>query len=212
MKNPKITKSPFAKRIICAIALLFCTQSLFAQNYAQELADFRKNYKADFLKDDHSPLKEEDLAYLDFYPPNESLKVKCEFEAIESSDTFELPTSSGKTKTYMVFGQLVFKIKAKSYRLNVYRSLALMKNPLYKDYLFIPFRDKTNGKSTYGAGRYLDLRMKELGDEIYLDFNKAYNPYCAYSLGYSCPIPPQENTLPLKIKAGEKKYKKELDH
>ena len=65
-------------------------------------------------------------------------------------------------------------------------------------------------KESYGGGRYLDLRMKEIeGDKIYLDFNKAYNPFCAFSAGYSCPIPPKENHLKVAIEAGEKNFVRE---
>ena len=76
---------------------------------------------------------------------------------------------------------------------------------LYKDYLFLPFTDPTNGVTTYGGGRYLDL-MIPATKVVQLDFNKAYNPYCAYSGNYSCPIPPEENHLEIEIKAGVKKY------
>jgi uncharacterized protein (DUF1684 family) len=82
--------------------------------------------------------------------------------------------------------------------------------PKYKNYLFVPFKDMTNGKETYGGGRYLDLETTDIqNDSVILDFNKAYNPYCAYSNGYSCPIPPKENHLAVSIEAGEKTFGKE---
>jgi len=75
-----------------------------------------------------------------------------------------------------------------------------------RETLFIPFKDATSGKETYGAARYLEIEETEVG--IFLvDFNKAYNPYCAYSEAYSCPFPPRENWLEVAIKAGEKKFK-----
>ena len=81
--------------------------------------------------------------------------------------------------------------------------------PHYRDYLFIPFKDLTNGKESYGGGRYIDLRMRQLDkDKVILDFNKSYNPYCAFSEEYSCPIPPKENHLTIAIEAGEKNYGK----
>jgi uncharacterized protein (DUF1684 family) len=81
--------------------------------------------------------------------------------------------------------------------------------PQYKDYLYLPFKDFTNGESTYGGGRYLDFKMSDIQENqtIIIDFNKAYNPYCAYSDGYSCPIPPSENHLQVFIEAGEKNIK-----
>ena len=81
-----------------------------------------------------------------------------------------------------------------------------MENPDYFDYLFLPFLDLTNGKTTYSGGRYIDLRIPE-GDTIIIDFNKAFNPYCAYSHHYSCPVVPSENYLDFEVRAGVKKFK-----
>jgi uncharacterized protein (DUF1684 family) len=85
--------------------------------------------------------------------------------------------------------------------LNVYQSHTLREKEGYKDYLFLPFTDLTNGNETYGSGRYIDLRIPER-ETIIIDFNKAYNPYCAYNYGYACPIPPKENKLKVEIRAG----------
>lgn len=185
--------------------------STFAQtDFKENILKHREEYKAEFLKDANSPLKEDDLKYLDFYEPNQKYQVNCTFKATKKGKPFDIPTSSGKLKTYTKFGELTFLIDNKSYTLAVYRSMALVNHPLYKDYLFVPFKDPTNGKETYGGGRYLDLRMKEFENkQIILDFNKAYNPYCAFTSGYSCPIPPQENHLKVPILAGEKQFLKE---
>jgi uncharacterized protein (DUF1684 family) len=83
------------------------------------------------------------------------------------------------------------------------KNVKLSKNKAYKNYLFIPFKDKTSGNETYGGGRYLDVTVPN-SELTWLDFNTAYNPYCAYSYRYSCPIPPTVNTLPIEIRAGEK--------
>lgn len=121
-----------------------------------------------------------------------------------------MPTYSGVKKTYVKYGTLRFRLNGRKQSLNVYRSLSLQANAKYKDYLFIPFKDKTNGMISYGGGRYLDLKTTDLKDNTYtLDFNKAYNPYCAYSDGFNCPIPPAANHLAIEIKAGEKKFGKE---
>jgi uncharacterized protein len=194
--------------------IFFLPATLFAQDLKAEIEKHREEYKAEFLKSENSPLKQEDLEYLRFYEPNEKFKVECKFVATKKRNTaqrkpFELPTSAGKTKTYIKFGELRFKIDRKKHKLTVYQSLGLKKIPQYHDYLFIPFKDLSNGKASYGGGRYLDLRIKQLeGDKVYLDFNKAYNPYCAFSEGYSCPIPPKENYLKVTIEAGEKNFEK----
>ena len=84
-----------------------------------------------------------------------------------------------------------------------------MSSEKYKDYLFIPFTDKTSGIETYGGGRYIDLVLSDIVNKTCtIDFNKAYNPYCAYTAGYNCPIPPKENDLPVAIKAGELNFAK----
>ncbi len=85
-----------------------------------------------------------------------------------------------------------------------------MKNEKYKDYIFIPFKDHTNGNETYGGGRYIEAK-KPTGDTYQLDFNYAFNPYCHYTTGYSCPYPPEANFLEIKIETGEKKYKTDED-
>lgn len=195
------------------ILVLFCLfpALLFAQNYNSEIQKHREEYKAEFLKLANSPLKQEDLAFLHFYEPNEKFKVECKFVTTKKRDgkPFELPTSAGVTKTYIKFGELHFEIDGAKHKLAVYQPLSLKMMPQYRDYLFIPFKDLTNGKESYGGGRYLDLRMNQIeGDKIFLDFNKAYNPYCAFSAGYSCPIPPKENQLKIAIQAGEMNFGK----
>ena len=89
--------------------------------------------------------------------------------------------------------------------MNIYQNLELISKPEYVDYLFVPFTDLTNGKGSYSGGRYIDTRIPP-GKKIVLDFNKAYNPYCAYNGKYSCPIPPEENHLEVEIRAGVKDF------
>jgi uncharacterized protein (DUF1684 family) len=102
---------------------------------------------------------------------------------------------------------VTFNLKGNAYRLNVYQNQDLMKKEGFEDYLFLPFLDDTNGEESYGGGRYIDLGIPE-GDEVVIDFNKAYNPYCAYNEKYSCPIVPRENYLDLKVEAGVKAFQK----
>ena len=202
------------KKLILAL-VAFVPLTIFAQDFKAVIEKHREEYKADFLKNSSSPLQKEDFEYLRFYEPNEKFKVACKFVATTRRNSarkkpLEIPTSSGQTAVYTKFGELKFEIDGKPNKLAVYQSLRLRNLPQYRDYLFIPFKDLTNGKESYGGGRYLDLRMKEIeGDKIYLDFNKAYNPFCAFSAGYSCPIPPKENHLKVAIEAGEKNFVRE---
>jgi uncharacterized protein (DUF1684 family) len=99
-------------------------------------------------------------------------------------------------------------LKGKEYKLTVYQYMKLLNDEKYAKYLFLPFADLTNGKQTYIGGRFIDLEIPD-NDDLVIDFNKAYNPLCAYgNPKYSCPIPPVENQLKVKIKAGVKTYKK----
>ena len=104
-----------------------------------------------------------------------------------------------------------FKLKGKKFKLNVYQSQDLSRKPEYADYLFLPFTDNTNGLTTYGGGRYIDLKLP-LEKTVTLDFNKAYNPYCAYSKNYSCPIPPASNDLDISIPVGVSYNKSKFSH
>lgn len=117
-----------------------------------------------------------------------------------------MSTSGTMKQQYRVCGILSFKIADTLLRLNVYQSKSLMATKDYSDYLFVPFTDKTTGFETYGAGRYIDLKIGDINNNSFiLDFNKAYNPYCAYAAGFNCPVPPKENDLNISILVGEKK-------
>lgn len=189
------------------LALAGHTQSEGA--YARAIKKHRRHYKKEFLKEERSPLDRAGVKELRFFPPDERYRVSCTFERTPDAEAFDMATYSGITKPYVKYGAATFQLKGQTLRLAVYQSLQLRQMPMYRDYLFIPFKDPTNGEETYGGGRYMDIRMSDIRDgELTLDFNKAYNPYCAYSDGYNCPIPPEENHLDIPVEAGEMGYKK----
>lgn len=195
-------------KIILLISI-FLTFKTNAQTYQETIQKHRQSYKEAFLKEEKSPVRAEDIQYFDFFEVDSTFRVKCDFTKTNSPDTFTIPTVDGKQKEYFKYGILSFEIKGEKLQLNVYQSLALMRIPKYKNYLFIPFKDSTSGKETYGGGRYLDIETTDIqGDVVILDFNKAYNPYCSFGDGFSCPIPPNENHLKALIEAGEKNFKK----
>lgn len=174
-------------------------------SFAEEINQHRKAYMDDFLTNDRSPVGKDDLDKLRFYAPDESYRVQCTFTRTPDEKPFELPTYSGITRPYVKYGVLNFELKGQPFQLAVYQNLGLRGMPQYAQHLFLPFRDLTNDDTTYGGGRYMDLNMADLEkDEIFLDFNKCYNPWCHYSDGYNCPIPPVENSLETAIEAGEK--------
>ena len=102
---------------------------------------------------------------------------------------------------YKKYGEVVFELNGRSFKLNVYQSLRLQKSEGYEGYLFLPYTDLTNGNETYAGGRYIDLRIPS-SDTLIIDFNMSYCPLCAHKHAYSCPIPPAENSLEIEIRAG----------
>ena len=191
------------------LIICFATHSLFAQNFTKEIAKHRALYKKEFLADENSPLKKEDLKFLEFYAANPSYIVKTYFTKTIDSTGFDMLTHSGKIKKYYVFGFVTFTLKKQVFKLFIYQSEQLKTTKGLEDYLFIPFTDETNSTATFGGGRYLDFREKDIvNNQLLIDFNKCYNPYCAYKGGYNCPIPPKENDLKITIEAGEKLFLK----
>ncbi|KQM76272.1 hypothetical protein ASE74_19670 [Pedobacter sp. Leaf216] len=198
---------------IITILFLLVSINTFAQTYTEQIAQHREAYKADFLKDNNSPLKKKDLQNLHFFDADSAYKVLAEVEILKNEKVFKMPTFNGTSSDYFRFAHVNFSLNGVKMQMTLYRSVSLSTNPIYKDHLFLPFTDETNNKETYGGGRYIDLDAKNIKDnQIELDFNKAYNPYCAYSDGYRCPVPPEENDLQLAIKAGEKLYTGEKKH
>jgi len=198
-------------RILVAllIAMLFagCTEN---KKPILDATPFQKKMNAEFKDASRSPLKEKDLKVfkgLDFFSFDSTFVVKATLKRTPDSEWFNMKTTKNSMSKERIYGVLKFKIKEQSYQLNVYQGEELMQTEGYKDYLFLPFLDNSNGLSTYAGGRYMDLRIPH-GDTIKLDFNSAYNPYCAYNEKYSCPIVPRVNNLDLKVNAGVKAFKK----
>ncbi|RZK52232.1 MAG: DUF1684 domain-containing protein [Pedobacter sp.] len=184
-----------------------------AQNYNAQIEAHRANYKADFIKEERSPLKREDLKYLQFFEPDSNYRVNAKVKVLKNEKIFKMPTYDGTSKEFIRYAKVTFKLKDTTLSLTLYRNISLLMNPAYKNLLFLPFTDLSNNKTSYGGGRYIDLDLKSIKkNKIEIDFNKAYNPYCAYSDGYRCPIPPEENDLNTAILAGEKLYTGEKKH
>lgn len=144
---------------------------------------------------------------LEFYPIDEKFIVEAKFVRTPNEKPFLMPTTTSRLPEYVKYGEAHFSIEGKDFVLNLFKSTEPYDEPGYEDYLFLPFTDLTSGDGSYGGGRFLDQRIPE-GETIVIDFNKAYNPYCAYSARYSCPIPPKENDLLIKIEAGVKDFGK----
>ncbi len=191
--------------ILLPVFIFFCIQ-LNAQkkSYNSHINSYWKQYV-----DTHEVVKGHDRVYFRFFKPNIQYRVTASFSKINDSIGFIMKTSGKRTPRYFRYGTLHFKIHDTLLQLTVYRSQDLLNNPQYKDYLFVPYTDLTSGEESYGGGKYIEFYVQDIkNNRLLLDFNKAYNPYCAYATGYNCPIPPRENDLPVAIRAGEKNFAK----
>ena len=197
-----------------SVILLLGTFLLFGQLPAQidsavyDIEQHRKKQEEEFRDPEKSPLDKKlrkKFKGLNYYPINLDYRLKATFVKTENPTLFKMKTTTSRLPEYQKYGEVHFTLDGEDFALEVYQSPDISKRPGYEDYLFIPFTDETNGIDTYEVGRYIEFRIPS-SDQVILDFNKCYNPYCSYGSGYSCPIPPEANRLPLKIPAGEMKY------
>ena len=176
---------------------------------AQETSkEFQDTLNKEYGTREESPLTDDDFKVfkgLDFYPINEKFIVEAKFTRTPNEKVFKMKTSTSRVPEYVKYGELLFTIDGKDFKLNLYQNIELIKKAGFEDYLFLPFSDLTCGKESYIGGRYIDMRISK-GATMTIDFNKAYNPYCAYNYKYSCPIVPLENNLDIAILAGVKKF------
>jgi uncharacterized protein len=194
------------KRFFIVYCLLVSVNCFAQSSYADSIQKHIDNYVKE-----HGVVKGDDKKHLHFYAVNTSYKVKAVMELQPNSQWFKMDASGPIKQLYRVYGIARFIVNGKEVQLNIYQNQSLMQTEKYADHLFIPFIDATSGKETYEGGRYIDISISDIKNGVLeLDFNKAYNPYCAYVSGiYSCPIPPKENRLAVAIEAGEKKFGKE---
>ena len=188
---------------VLLIVYLLSFESAFSQNFNKiSIKKFRENYI-----ETHDVVKGDSVKYLRFYPIKKAFVKPAKFIPLVQPEDYKMPTSSGISKAAFKIGYLEFQINGTDLKLSVYQLKSLMQSKKYHDDVFTPFTDLTSGITSYGGGRYLDFTLSEIQNlDFTIDFNKAYNPSCIYADGFNCPIPPRENDLPIKIKAGEKIY------
>ena len=175
-----------------------------------DILRFQEELNNDFRNPESSPLPDrfrKNFVGLDFFPPDTNYRLSAKFFRTSEAIPFMMPTTTDRKSKEVVYGIVYFSLNGKEHQLEVYQSKDLLDDLEYVDYLFLPFIDATNGEETYTGGRYIDLNIPE-SDTIIIDFNKAYNPYCAYNKKFSCPIVQKVNTLKTKILAGVKAFKK----
>lgn len=175
----------------------------------KDISKFQKKLNKDFANGEKSPLTDEDIKEfksLDFFPIDTNYRVIAKLKYYKGSKPFKMKTTTDRLPVYRIFASATFEIHGKKHVLHIYQNQKLLLTTEFEDYLFLPFTDKTNGEDSYGGGRYIDLKVTDQ-ETIVLDFNKAYNPYCAYNDKYSCPIPPKSNQLDIEIPVGVKAFK-----
>ncbi len=194
--------------ILIVVISASCSNSIRPEKeYLELVQKHRYELNLYFNDKETSPLTEDDqksFSQLSFFEIDPSYKVLASVTPITSGEIISIPTTTERNAIYVEEALLRFDLNGKSCELIVYRS----EDPLVESHLFLPFTDASNGINTYDTGRYLDVETLESeNQQITLDFNLAYNPYCAYNETYSCPIPPKRNNLNLKVLAGEQNYK-----
>lgn len=197
--------------IFCLILLCISTLSC-AQEKLPLLGktEYQREMNAKFKDASKSPLTEKDrktFRALDFFKFDSSYVVTAIFKRTPNEKTFKMKTTTNRRPIYTKYGELTFNLLGKEHKLNIYQNVEMVKQTGKDDSLFLPFLDDTNSDGSYGGGRYINAAAPE-GDTMLIDFNKAYNPYCAYNSGYSCPVVPRENYLSVRVEAGVKDYGK----
>lgn len=191
--------------VVVAIILFYSFFAGEKLSYEETVLKHR-NEIFDFMKNsDQSPLLDSvrsSFEGFDYFDPDRSFKVKASLELISDNSKMEIVTNTGEVRQYTRYAHAIFDLSGQQYQVTLLRG----DQDESDESLTLLFGDITNGESTYGGGRYLDLKLISR-NRITLDFNLAYNPYCAYNADYSCPLPPAENRLSVAINAGEKNFK-----
>jgi hypothetical protein len=175
--------------------------------WKEKILSKRAEKDSDLSADGKSPIPQEkrgDFKGLNYFPPNRAFHFQLKLHEHTEKDIIDVKDSKGNNRRYIRWGEFRFDVAGKSCTLQAYKSDAT------EERIFVPFKDLTSEKETYGAGRYLDMEPEDCFSDgkWTLDFNEAYNPYCAYSHNYACPLVPPENWLRVRIEAGERAYSK----
>ena len=208
--------------IFLVVATFSCTQKKKYHNLAEQdiaiayttaeadILEFQRELNNQFKNPETSPLPDKyrkNFEGLDFFGPDTTYIVTAKFSRTPDAIPFLMPTTTDRKSKEVVYGIAEFSLNGKDHKLEIYKNQDSLGEEGYEDDLFLPFTDLTNGEETYAGGRYIDLRIPNT-NELTIDFNRAYNPYCVYNKKYSCPLVPSVNSLDIKIMAGVKDFKK----
>lgn len=203
----KFQKLMFGCLPICLILSCNFSQDpdeVATQNYV-DYVNIHRNEMQSYFKSDDSPLppdKRKHFIGIDYYPVHERYRVTAQFTPIADGEVFRMAATGKEADVYQTAGTVTFTLDSINCTLEIYKNITLQAEQGKHAY-FIPFYDRTNGVETYSGGRYLDVVIPD-AQQLILDFNLTYQPYCYYNSAYSCPIPPLNNRLPLHVRAGEK--------
>lgn len=201
----------YLRFLLILVSFVACSQQDFTKEQKTLLVSAKEaqhKLNIQYADKEKSPLTDEDFKIfrsLDFYPIDLKYIIHADFVKNEFPVPFEMATTTDRRPIYQKYGTLHFKIDGIKCELPTYQNMAENIPEEYKNYIFVPFTDLTTGKESYGGGRYVDLELP-FDTTVIIDFNSAYNPYCAYNHKYSCAIPPKENDLEVAIRAGVKAY------
>jgi uncharacterized protein (DUF1684 family) len=201
MKNPLM--------ILALILIISSCTNPIDEAYLESMEIHRAEINKEFANPETSPLTEAGIEHfegLEFFPANPDYMVKARFVLNPDPEAFEMETTTQRRPIYVKYGEAHFTLQEEEIVLEIYQSDKAKQMEEFKEHLFLPYKDLTNGEESYGGGKFIDLKIPE-GEYIIIDFYKAYNPYCAYNHKYSCPIPPEANHLNIRVPAGVKAYK-----
>lgn len=190
---------------------IFFIGNLIAQDSIaiKRILTFQDELNKEFATEEDSPLLPKELerfTSLDFFEIDMTFCIQAKFIRTPYETPFIMRTTTGREPLYVKYAEAHFVLHEKKWVLDIYQNQGLKTQPEYKEHLFLPFTDLTNGEMSYKGGRFINLKIPK-GKSIEIDFNTAYNPFCAYNDRYSCPIPPEGNHLDIQIPVGVKKYK-----
>jgi uncharacterized protein (DUF1684 family) len=194
--------------LLGAVILIYSMSTGFVDKGYNEQILKERMEKDEFMKNDKgSPFADSAGTFtsLKYFAPDPAYRIVADLEPVEEKKVVVLPTNDNKQQTYVEYARASFRLNSTDCELLI---LEVMESGPFRGTLFLAFADQTSAFETYGAGRYLDVEKVPGANTITLDFNKAYNPYCAYTDSFSCPLPPRENILSVPIRAGEMTYDK----
>lgn len=194
--------------LLIILVFLSCINGQKDSTYLTQIKDFQYEMNVSFANKETTILKPEDFKHfssLDFFPIDSNYRVRAQFKRTPGERARIFPTSTGSKYYMLKYGEARFDLFDKTITLDVFQTEDL--ETQRPSYLFIPFTDLTSGSETYGGGRYINTDLPN-NEVLTIDFNRAYNPYCAYNDDYSCVVPPRSNRMPIAVKAGIKNFTK----